>query len=218
MSIAYFSGSSISDEREKGMGRRAQRNDPDGLRNAIIDQAFEAFTVHGFGSTSIGDLKAAMGVSGGAFSHHFPTKKALGLAVIRERVAASIEATWIDPLRRAPSAISGLDAVFLSVIDELDANGKVSGCPLGNLAVELSRQDDDLRLEMDAIYARWRAVIAERLPHRASEDPAGPGDADGLATLVVATFTGGITMAKASQTSEPLRRSWQRLRSLLAAS
>ena len=200
------------------MGRRAQRNDPDGLRNAIIDQAFEAFTVHGFGSTSIGDLKAAMGVSGGAFSHHFPTKKALGLAVIRERVAASIEATWIDPLRRAPSAISGLDAVFLSVIDELDANGKVSGCPLGNLAVELSRQDDDLRLEMDAIYARWRAVIAERLSHRASEDPAGPGDADGLAALVVATFTGGITMAKASQTSEPLRRSWQRLRSLMASS
>ena len=200
------------------MGRRAQRNDPDGLRNAIIDQAFEAFTVHGFGSTSIGDLKAAMGVSGGAFSHHFPTKKALGLAVIRERVAASIEATWIDPLRRAPSAIAGLDAVFLSVLDELDANGKVSGCPLGNLAVELSRQDDDLRLEMDAIYARWRAVIAERLSHRASEDPAGPGDAAGLAALVVATFTGGITMAKASQTSEPLRRSWQRLRSLLAAS
>lgn len=200
------------------MGRRAQRNDPDGLRNAIIDQAFEAFTVHGFGSTSIGDLKAAMGVSGGAFSHHFPTKKALGLAVIRERVAASIEATWIDPLRRAPSAISGLDAVFLSVIDELDANGRVSGCPLGNLAVELSRQDDDLRLEMDAIYARWRAVIAERLSHRASEDPAGPGDAAGLAALVVATFTGGITMAKASQTSEPLRRSWERLRALLAAS
>lgn len=199
------------------MRRRAERNDPDGLRNTIVDRAFEAFTVDGFGSTSIGDLKAAMGISGGAFAHHFPTKKALGLAVIRDRVAAAIETTWIEPLRRAPNALAGLDAVFMSVIDELDRNGKVSGCPLGNLAVELSRQDDDLRLEMDAIYARWRAVIAERLSPPASENPAGRDGASALAALVVAAFTGGIAMAKASQTSEPLRRSWQMLQSLLSA-
>lgn len=204
------------DRDEGSVRRRAERNDPNGLRNAIVDKAFKAFAADGFGSTSIGDLKASMGISGGAFAHHFPTKKALGLAVIRDRVAAAIETTWIDPLRRAPDAIAGLDGVFLSVIDTLDSNGKVSGCPLGNLAVELSRQDDDLRLEMDAIYERWRAVIAERLPHRASEDPARPDGAADLAALVVATFTGGIAMAKASQTSEPLRRSWQMLRSLLS--
>lgn len=200
------------------MRRRAERNDPDGLRNAIVDRAFKAFAADGFGSTSIGDLRASLGISGGAFAHHFPTKKALGLAVIRDRVAAAIEATWIDPLRRAPDAVAGLDAVFLSVIDELDRNGKVSGCPLGNLAVELSRQDDEFRLEMDAIYVRWRAGIAERLPYRASEDSNRPDAAADLAALVVATFTGGIAMAKASQTSEPLRRSWQMLRALLSAS
>ncbi len=199
------------------MRRRAERNDPDGLRNAIIDVAFEAFAVGGFCSTSIGDLKATMGISGGAFAHHFPTKKALGLAVVRDRVAAAIESTWIDPLRRAPDAVASLDAVFSSVINELDANGKVLGCPLGNLAVELSQQDDDLRLEMDAIYARWREVIAERLPRRSSEDSLKHDGAADLAALVVATFTGGIAMAKASQTSEPLLTSWRSLRSLLSA-
>ncbi len=199
------------------MRRRAERNDPEGLRKAIIDKAFEAFSTDGFGSTSIGDLKAAMDISGGAFSHHFSTKKALALAVIRERVAAAIENTWIEPLRHASDVLAALDAIFSSVIDELDGNGSVCGCPLANLAVELSRQDEDLRLEMDAIYARWRAVVAQRMPPAVSENPAAPGGANDLAALVVATFTGGIAMAKASQTSEPLRQSWQMLRSLLSA-
>ncbi|TJX33984.1 MAG: helix-turn-helix transcriptional regulator, partial [Mesorhizobium sp.] len=77
----------------RARGRRI--NDPEGMRRKVLDVAEAAFQARGYHASSLGDLMAAAGVSGGALHHHFPTKKALALAVIGERVAAAVEETWI---------------------------------------------------------------------------------------------------------------------------
>ncbi|RUX66080.1 MULTISPECIES: helix-turn-helix domain-containing protein, partial [unclassified Mesorhizobium] len=56
-------------------------NDPEGMRKKVLDVAEDAFQARGYHASSIGDLMAAADVSGGALHHHFPTKKALALAV-----------------------------------------------------------------------------------------------------------------------------------------
>ena len=61
--------------------------DPQLLRRRILDAAAAAFQSGGFHSTSMHDIMRLTALSGGALYHHFPTKKALGLAVIRERVS-----------------------------------------------------------------------------------------------------------------------------------
>ncbi|TIW14393.1 MAG: helix-turn-helix transcriptional regulator, partial [Mesorhizobium sp.] len=76
-------------------------NDPDGLRKRVLDVAEASFQVRGYHASSLGDLMAAAGVTGGALHHHFPTKKALALAVIEERVSAAVEETWIAPVQAA---------------------------------------------------------------------------------------------------------------------
>jgi AcrR family transcriptional regulator len=73
-------------------------------------------------------------VTGGALHHHFPTKKALAVAVIRERVARAVEQIWIEPIRSANTAAQGI----LGVLEQIADGNVVLGCPLGNLAIELS--------------------------------------------------------------------------------
>ncbi len=125
------------------MAGKKRRNDPDGLRRRVLDAAFEVFQARGYHATSMHDLLRLSGLSGGALAHHFPTKKALALAVLRERVADAIDTTWIAPVRDAATTADGVAAVLAAIAGELRAQGGVRGCPLNNLASELALVDPE---------------------------------------------------------------------------
>src|ERR1051325_10404570 len=76
---------------------RTRTNDPAGMRTRVLDVAATLFQEHGYHATSMHDVMAAAGVTGGALHHHFPSKKALGLAVIRERVVPAVAETCMAP-------------------------------------------------------------------------------------------------------------------------
>ena len=65
------------------------------------------------------DIMAAAGVTSGGLHHHYSTKKQLGLAVINERVAATVEEAWIDPVRNAPTAEIGVRKAITDIIADL---------------------------------------------------------------------------------------------------
>ncbi|CDX22112.1 Regulatory protein TetR [Mesorhizobium plurifarium] len=185
--------------------RKKRTNDPKGMRRRVLDVAEDSFQAHGYHASSLGDLMAAAGVTGGALHHHFPTKKALALAVIEERVAAAVRETWIEPVLAASSAREGVRAVFEAVAAELEQQGYVRGCPLNNLAHELSLADDEFRSALARIFANWRQAIADKI--RADHLGGGEGgtDPERFAALVVATYSGAMSMAKTSQDAGVLR-------------
>src|SRR5690348_9500378 len=113
-----------------------RKNDPAAMRARILDAAFDLFQEQGYNASSWHQIAARAAVTGGAFHHHFPTKKALGLAVIEERVAAAVEDTWLEPVRTAKSARDGILKVLEEISRQLDAQGSVRGCPVNNLALE----------------------------------------------------------------------------------
>jgi AcrR family transcriptional regulator len=151
------------------------------------------------------------GVTGGALHHHFPTKKALGLAVIRDRVAQQVEETWIEPIRTAPTAAAGIRKVFEQIAATIDARGTVLGCPLNNLALELSLADPEFQHAVQTVFERWQTAIAEKL--RADQAAGAPKNVDpeDLATFIVAAYSGAMAMAKATQNSKPLGTCAQQL-------
>ena len=95
----------------------------------------------------------------------------------------------------------------------------MSGCPLGNLALELSLSDDGLRGMIEDEYRSWRDGLSSCL----ARDAAGGGtrwserEAPDLADTVVAMFTGAMSMAKAEQSARALRSCTAMLRRLLLA-
>lgn len=193
--------------------REKRTNDPEGLRRRVLDVAAEAFQARGYHATSMHDIMAAAGVTGGALHHHFPSKKALGLAVIAERVAKQVEETWIAPVQAARTAADGIRAVFKGTIAELDTRGRVLGCPVNNLAIELSLADPDFRRALHGIFEAWRIAIAQKLRGERNKDV----DPEALSTFVVAAFSGAMALAKTEQSTVPIKACAKQLAQALPA-
>ena len=184
---------------------RKRTNDPEGLRNKVLDVAEASFQARGYHASALGELMASAGVSGGALHHHFPTKKALALAVIEERVAAVLDETWIAPVQAAGSAREGVRAVFEAVAAELEQQGFVRGCPLNNLAHELSLADSDFRAALARIFAEWRQAIADKIRADQQAGREQGTDPERFAALAVAAYSGAMSMAKTAQDASVLR-------------
>jgi AcrR family transcriptional regulator len=201
--------------RKKPAPGRIRVNDPEAMRRRVLDAAAEAFQARGYHSTSTHDLMRAAGVTGGALHHHFPSKKALGVAVIRERVAQAVQQTWIEPVQSARTAAHGILAVFAHVAKGVDERKVVLGCPLGNLATELSLADPDFRQEIQGVFAGWRTAIARKLQADRTAGILGELDPEAVATFVVAAYSGAIALAKTEQTSDALKACARQLAAVL---
>lgn len=195
-----------------------RKNDPTGMRDRILDGAAALFQVHGYAGTTTQRVAEAAGVTHGAMHHHFSSKKALGLAVIAERISVAVCQTWVDPLAFAPTAQEGVAGIFERISRQLDVNGQVLGCPLNNLALELSVLDADFRREIGAIFHEWRMALARRLRTDQADGRGPMGDADALATFIVAAYSGAMALSKADQSSSALRVTAQQLQEVLGNS
>lgn len=199
------------------MSASGRTNDPEGVRRRIVDAAYEAFVSRGYLATGMLEIRDKASVSGGAMAHHFPAKQALGLAVIRDRVAPAVEATWIAPLAATADAPAAIDRVFAAIIGELKRKGAVAGCPLNNMAMEMSAHDAPMREALDAVFAAWQDALRARFQADVAAGRASGVHAGRLATLVIAAYSGAMAMAKARQDVRPLIECRQELAAILAA-
>jgi AcrR family transcriptional regulator len=183
---------------------RRRRNDPEGLRARILDQAAKLFQKRGYHSTSMHDLVQATNTSAGALHHHFPTKKAIALAVLAERIGPLVKETWIDPIQQAAALDQGVAHVFNEIVLGIKKRRSVLGCPLNNLALELTLTDRDLRQGIEGIFSEWRSVLAERIGRTTGGAGVGERERVAAANFVISVYSGAMNMAKATQSPGPL--------------
>lgn len=188
--------------RRKGGQRR--RNDPQGLRARILDQAARLFQERGYHSTSMHDLMRETGVSAGALHHHFPSKKSLALAVLTDRVGPAVREAWIDPVRKAPALGMGVAEAFGSIVGGVRARRVVLGCPLNNLALELALTDADLRREVERLFTEWRTALIERIGNTRGGARLDDDGRAAAANFVISVYSGAMNLAKAGQNAAPL--------------
>jgi AcrR family transcriptional regulator len=193
--------------------------DPQETRRRIVSAASTQFQTHGYHATSMHDIMQRANVPGGSMYYHFPTKKSLGLAVIREAVAQSIEETWIIPMRRAGSAKAGVLDVFAAVADQIERDGRgVSGCPLNNLTIELSLADNEFQSALREVFDSWTSAIAKRIRQDVRAGKLEGIDPDETAVSIVASFSGAMALAKAAQRADPIQTCARKISHLFKAS
>jgi AcrR family transcriptional regulator len=145
-------------------------------------------------------------VTKGALYHHFPDKKALGIAVIDEVIAPRLHQMFIQPVEDADNPLDGLLAAGTARVRAMDAEAVSLGCPFNNLMQEMSPVDADFRTHLTAILDRWRNGVAGALK-RGQERGLVRASVDARATalFIVSAIEGCIGIAKTLQSPRALR-------------
>ena len=176
------------------------RRDPDQTRQKLLCAAFEEIHRNGFRAASVDSILASTGVTKGALYHHFSSKTELGYAVVEELIAHHIAERWIQPLEEAENPIDALIELLRSVGKEWAPVACHIGCPLNNLAQEMSPVDEGFRKRILAVYESWRGGIAEALRRGQGKGLVRPDiDRQQVAYFLIAGFEGAAGMAKATQ-------------------
>src|SRR5438067_4301526 len=174
---------------------------PEGTRRRILQAAFEEFYTNGFQGGSLNHIVDEAGTTKGALFHHFEGKNALGSAVVDEVIQARIKACWLDPLANSIDPIADLKTTLRQFVK---GNKRIAqGCPLNNLAQEMSPLDEGMRKRIERVYVAWREGLAAAL---ARGIKAGTVRGDifprKVAAFVVAAQAGIIGAAKNAQSKD----------------
>jgi TetR/AcrR family transcriptional regulator, transcriptional repressor for nem operon len=134
---------------------------PENTRQRILDAAFDEFYKNGFQGGSLNRIVDDAATTKGALFHHFKGKKHLGHAVVREVIHPHFKQQWSDPLANSTDPITDLKRIFRQCAKrEIADGGLVHGCPLNNLAQEMSPLDEKFRQALEEIYFAWRETVA----------------------------------------------------------
>jgi len=177
---------------------------PADTRRRILHAAFEEFYKNGFQGGSLNHIVDQAGTTKGALFHHFEGKNDLGYAVVEEVIQPQIKACWLDPLANSIDPIAALKSTLRQFVRGEDGNRHLAqGCPLNNLAQEMSPLDEGMRKRVEKIYVAWREGLAAAL---ARGIKAGTVRSDisprKVAAFVVAAQAGIIGTAKNAQSKE----------------
>jgi TetR/AcrR family transcriptional repressor of nem operon len=175
-------------------------------RQKLLEAAFAEIHRNGFQAASLTQILADTALTKGALYHHFPDKKALGLAVIEEVIRPSMADMMFAPLRGTDTPLAALQALLQSKAAIDDPTMVVLGCPLNNLMQEMSPVDETFRLHLNALFEDWVKVVAAALERgqqagKVRQDV----DAGETAFFIVSALEGCIGMSKNTQSVQAFR-------------
>jgi TetR/AcrR family transcriptional repressor of nem operon len=176
----------------------ARTRDGRTTRDTIVEAATRLMRVTGYRHTSLDDVLRESGVGKGNFYYHFRSKEELGYAILDGIIASFLERT-LEPCFSDPEGRPlGQIACFLDRVQEIQRERNcVGGCPLGNLASELSDLHEGFRARLDAVFTAWRERLTDALG-RARQS--GELQADcrpvAVAHFLVASLEGAMLMTK----------------------
>jgi len=188
--------------------RSVDCRNPDATRERLLQAAFTEIYKRGYIAASVDRIVEESGLTKGALYHHFGSKKGLARAVIDSIISRSVVDSFLSPLGDPVDPIDAIKTCITTKIGQLTPEMVACGCPLNNLAQELSASDDDFREQIEALYERWRMGLTDVLA-RGQREGSVRHDVDAIevATFIVATLSGIAGFAKSARSVDVARRS-----------
>lgn len=183
------------------MGRRSN------ARERLVDAARELMHERGYTAVGVAELCEKAAVNKGSFYYLFPSKRELALEVIDTfgieaeenlRAVAGGDDPPLERLRRH------FDDTYRTHRSQRQRCERMIGCPVGNLALEMSTQDDVVRERLSRVLdlqvERLAAVVTEAV-ERGDVPPLEPRRA---ARALVSLLEGAVMLAKTRDDPELL--------------
>lgn len=179
-------------------------------RLRIVDAARDLMFASSYTEVGVAAICERAGVRKGSFYHFFPSKRDLTLAVLDRHYAEAKEHlldqafdATLPPLARL-HRLTELTYRFQHQLQQ--DTGHILGCPFGNLATELSTQEEVIRAAVARIMRRLATLLAETLAEAADAGELPGVDIAATAQAMLAYFEGVMLLAKTENDAEVLRR------------
>jgi TetR/AcrR family transcriptional repressor of nem operon len=129
------------------------------IKDILIQNAVDQISARSYASVGVQELCELSGVTKGGFYYHFKSKEELTLAAI-DSIWDSYKSTILVPV--FDSDIPTLEkfnllieTVYGHYLTQKETQGRMCGCRLGNLAIELSTQNESIRRKLEEIFEDW---------------------------------------------------------------
>ncbi|WP_126456790.1 TetR/AcrR family transcriptional regulator [Sulfuriflexus mobilis] len=173
--------------------------EPD-TQQRILDAARDLIFTRSYADVGVAAICDEAGVKKGSFYHFFPSKQALSLAVIdeysadfKDNIINMAFDTGLSPMAR----IGRLCELLYEFQKQMfDASGHLPGCAFGNLAVELSTQNEPIRQKVASVFTRTEQVLADTLQEAIKQGEIGPINVTATAQAMLAYIEGILLLAK----------------------
>jgi len=175
-------------------------------KTTLIKVGMELISTQGYNATGISAVLKQAGVPKGSFYHHFESKEDFGLAIIETfterfltRLDVYLSEENLTPLNRL--------RVFLEKgLVQLEAHNFTAGSLIGDLAQELSAQNERFRSRLDAVMHSLseRFAVCLREAQQTGE-LSSSADPRLIASLILSGWEGSVLRSKAMKSPKPVR-------------
>ncbi|WP_299880705.1 TetR/AcrR family transcriptional regulator [uncultured Cocleimonas sp.] len=174
-------------------------------REKILLAAFDEMYHCGFQAASLNNILKNTGTTKGALYHHFKNKMDLGYAVVDEFIFQSIKENWIEPLNQTDDPIKTIQDILINTSQIMtDADIRL-GCPMNNLAQEMSPIDEGFRERISKVYSEWQEAIEAACERgKLAGNFKNSVDSKQASVLFVASLEGCLGYAKSLQSKDAL--------------
>lgn len=174
-------------------------------KQRLIDSGISLMKEKGYHNTGLMEIVKAAGVPKGSFYHFFASKEAFGLAVLdyysdefEPYMVAILTDPSVPPLQR-------LHNFFEGGREQLLGDSCRGGCFIGNLAQELSDQDEVFRASLAVVLQRWEQHFANCLRDAIAQGELPKDlDADMMGRFIINSWEGAILRMKVLKSIEPV--------------
>jgi AcrR family transcriptional regulator len=166
-------------------------------RTRMLDAAESLLRERGLAGAGIHQIVDRSRAPIGSVYHHFPEGKtelvALALRRHAEKVAVMLDAAFASDTP-VPERVR---ALFSKAGRGFDESGRLKGCAIGTVTLDLGAEDSVLRDVCAEAIESWAETIARQLPWRSRRLRRS------FAEMVVTTFEGAFITSRARQSGQP---------------
>jgi TetR/AcrR family transcriptional regulator, transcriptional repressor for nem operon len=175
-------------------------------RERILQAAHEEMYEQGFQGLRIDAVLKKTHLAKGALYHYFPTKLALGYAVLDEVIMAYFQTQWQEFLGASRDPLRALTDFFNQKLVDVQTGACANGCPLTNLIQEMSTLDAGFHQRLKTVMSAIVQSVASALAQGQRDGIVRPDlNPQSIASFLLCSYQGVMGAAKCMQSIDLTR-------------
>jgi len=162
-------------------------------RSKLLDAAFIEVYVNGYHGASTAAILKIANTPKGSMYHFFPSKKALVLAVIKERIFPKMDYFFDFTYQNEKSVLQTIEQIFQNMGQH--AFLIQNGCPMYRLMVEMAPLDEDFNKILNEHFKQFTDQLSELLKKAIELNEFNAFDTEGFSRFMITSTWGALSVS-----------------------